>query len=455
MSGVSARQGGHQVAQKLIQTGRPRKSLSWTSSPSRVRRLKLGASRSRRGAGPVGDALRVMACTPAALGRSKNQTRPTIMAPTAMVARILRRALTRGRRNGVRKRSSSSSSGMSGGSSPVPYGTGGPSTGNSAPPGVRSSSMLPIAVKPPEEQVAVVGEEGRAEPQDEEGGAALAPPAAQDACVQVGSVQEQGHERGGLLGIPAPVGAPGDVSPQRAEDNDQRHHGEAHHDRLVADLVQEDFLGQPADGVPPLDQKEHGGAEGDGERPVGDDGDGHVDGEKKVVLERRNQRCDFRRYSRRISQQPQGDGKDQERQGAQPVLELEVQEQSQRPPAEGKRELVHVGEGAVAGGDGGEERRSGEEGEGVEGGYRPVAPRGVQDGPEWGHREGAAAADTERLEPPRTQHVHQVEEERRGQRHEGGYKRILGKLIHRCLLGRRFARPLPLSRRMQPAPAAG
>src|SRR3990170_4745458 len=303
MSGVSARQGGHQVAQKLIQTGRPRKSLSWTSSPSRVRRLKSGASRSRRGAGPVGDALSVMACTPAAFGRSKNQTRPTITRPTAMVARMLRRALTRGRRNGVRKRSSSSSSPsvMSRGPS---GGTTGSIDANPPPPGVCSSSTLAIAVQPPEEQVAEVSEQRRAEPQDEEGGAALAPPAAQDACVQVGSVQEQGHERGGLLGIPAPVGAPGDVSPHRAEDDDHRHHGEAHHDRLVADLIQKDLLWQPADGVPPLDEEEYGGAEGDGERSVSDDRDDHVDGKQEVVLERRDQRPDVGRHRRRVSQQP-------------------------------------------------------------------------------------------------------------------------------------------------------
>src|SRR4030067_233436 len=104
MSGVSARQGGHQVAQKLIQTGRPRKSLSWTSLPSRVRRLKSGAPRSWRGGGA-------------------------------------------GRRR---------------------------ASGTPAPAGAPPSSTLAIDMQRPEEQVAVVGEERRAEAQDEEGSAALA-----------------------------------------------------------------------------------------------------------------------------------------------------------------------------------------------------------------------------------------------------------------------------------------
>src|SRR3972149_4684633 len=73
-----------------------------------------------------------------------------------------------GGRNGVRKSISSSSSPSETSRGPS-GGTTGSIDANPPPPGVRSSSTLAIAVQPPEEQVAVVSEQGRAQSPDEGG----------------------------------------------------------------------------------------------------------------------------------------------------------------------------------------------------------------------------------------------------------------------------------------------
>src|SRR3989304_9185294 len=51
MAGISSRQGAHHVAQKLIRTIWPRRSLRFISSPSIVCKLKSGASAPTSGAG--------------------------------------------------------------------------------------------------------------------------------------------------------------------------------------------------------------------------------------------------------------------------------------------------------------------------------------------------------------------------------------------------------------------
>ncbi len=55
--------------------------------------------------------------------------------------------------------------------------------------------------------------------------------------VQVARVYEPGSKRGRFLWIPAPVAAPGDISPGRAEYQDQRHAGKTEHDRTVARCI--------------------------------------------------------------------------------------------------------------------------------------------------------------------------------------------------------------------------
>src|SRR3990172_967127 len=202
MSGFSARHGGHQLAQKLIQTGCPRNSLSLWDSPSSVCTVKSGASLPTLGAGPEAAAVRVMDwLDPALEGESKYQTMPTIAMPTMMVAMMLRRAPTFGRGKGVRKRISG---GGSGGGTGAPGSGSAPPISGSPPPGAELKGvglriLLSIAVEPSEEQVAVVSEESGAEADDEQAGAPGAPPATEEAGVQVAAIDQPCHEGRGLL----------------------------------------------------------------------------------------------------------------------------------------------------------------------------------------------------------------------------------------------------------------
>src|SRR5680860_599204 len=131
---------------------------------------------------------------------------------------------------------------------------------------------------------------GAAPPPGPDSSTAVVPDAAAGhSGVQVGAVDEPGEQRGRLLGVPAPVGAPGDLRPDRAQDDDQGEQGEADDDGAVAQLVQDGRLGQSAPALFGLDQVEAGRGEGDRERAVGDDRDGDVDGQQQVVLQCRRQ----------------------------------------------------------------------------------------------------------------------------------------------------------------------
>src|SRR5665647_3140556 len=80
---------------------------------------------------------------------------------------------------------------------------------------------LAIAVQPAEEEVAEEGEQHRGEPGHEQPGSPTSDPAPGHPGVQVGAVDEPGEQRGRLLGVPAPVAAPGDLGPDRAKDHGQ------------------------------------------------------------------------------------------------------------------------------------------------------------------------------------------------------------------------------------------
>src|SRR5680860_1619725 len=98
---------------------------------------------------------------------------------------------------------------------------------------------LGIAVQPSEEEVAEVGEERRREDDHQQQRRSPPSPAAGGTGVEVGAADDPGDERGGLLGVPAPVPAPGDVGPDGAEDDRQGQEREADQDRPVGEVVQQ------------------------------------------------------------------------------------------------------------------------------------------------------------------------------------------------------------------------
>src|SRR3990172_9390685 len=242
MSGFSARHGGHQLAQKLIQTGWPRNSLSLWVSPSNVCTVKSGASLPTLGAGPDAAAVRVMDwLDPAIEGDSKYQTMPTIAMPTMRVVMWLGGAPTFGGGKGVRKMISG---GGSGGGTGAPGSGSAPPISGSPPPGAEPRGLglrilLSIAVETSEEQVAVVSEESCAEANDEQAGAPGAPPAAEDTGVQVAAIDQPCDQGRGLLGVPAPVAAPGDVRPDGAEDDCEEHRRKSDHHGLVPQFIED------------------------------------------------------------------------------------------------------------------------------------------------------------------------------------------------------------------------
>src|ERR1700722_3074576 len=126
----------------------------------------------------------------------------------------------------------------------------------------------------------------------DEGGAPAAP-AASSAGVQVAGVDDPGDERPGLLGVPAPVPAPGVVSPDGAGDDPERPDREGEQDGPVGETVQHGGAGQvhhqalglrgQACGQAPLaaigDQVHDVDHGADQEQADGDDHRGDVDGD--------------------------------------------------------------------------------------------------------------------------------------------------------------------------------
>src|SRR5450759_994644 len=319
--------------------------------------VKSGATWPTRGAGPLAVAVRVMSWLDAALlGLSKYRTIPTIAMPTRTVAKMFRSAPRRGRGKGVRKAISG------GGSGARPSGSGSTSSARSSggasglrrvlPKCALLCRLLSIAVQPSEEQVSIVGEHRRAEAQDEQARAARTAPAPDHTGVEVSPVDEPGHQRSGLFRIPAPVGAPGDISPESAENDGQRHRREAHHHGLVTDLIKNDCPGQPADGIAALEQVEDRGAESESERAVRQDRYGNMNGEQRIILEGRNEWLDVRGDRGGVGHHAQRYGQHKQSETAQPVLDLEVEVQYHGAPAKRQRELVHVGERSMPAGDG-------------------------------------------------------------------------------------------------------
>ena len=178
--------------------------------------------------------------------------------------------------------------------------------------------------------------------------------------MQVGAVDQPGHQRSGLLRIPAPVAAPGDVRPDRTEDDHDGEHRERDDDSLVAQLV-EHFLLRPA---LPLDvrrkQVHHGSTERDDGRAVGQRRGEHVHGQQRAVLQRRHQRVGLVRQGGRVDQHAEDDRQHDQRQRPHPVAPLEVDLRQDHAPRERDGELVVVGEGRMPGGEHPDDHRPGE-----------------------------------------------------------------------------------------------
>ncbi|MPN18523.1 hypothetical protein SDC9_165883 [bioreactor metagenome] len=103
-----------------------------------------------------------------------------------------------------------------------------------------------IGVHASEEEIAEISEDDGGEPEYQQPGGAPAPPAADDPGVQIGAIDQPGHQRRGLLRVPRPIASPGDVRPDRSEDDHDRQHRKGDDHRLVAEFVQHIGLGPAA-----------------------------------------------------------------------------------------------------------------------------------------------------------------------------------------------------------------
>ena len=132
-----------------------------------------------------------------------------------------------------------------------------------------------------------VGEQHADEPQHQDHGRPSAGPAPQSARVQVGGVDQPGHQGRRLLGVPVPVASPGGVAPVRPQRYSQRQQRKPNHHRFVANFVQQACIGQARESVPlaVLCQIQDTGAEGDAKGAIGQDDRCHVQRQEVLVLE--------------------------------------------------------------------------------------------------------------------------------------------------------------------------
>ena len=89
-----------------------------------------------------------------------------------------------------------------------------------------------------------VREENTAKPQHRQPCHPVASPALDGSGMQQGRVNEPGDERPGLLGVPAPVGAPCRIGPHGAGDDAQGKPEEAEEDHLVVEGIKLLEIGQ-------------------------------------------------------------------------------------------------------------------------------------------------------------------------------------------------------------------
>src|SRR3989304_5008738 len=118
-----------------------------------------------------------------------------------------------------------------------------------------------VAVEPAEEEVySEIGEHRGYEAHDQERGGGLAAPPGHGARVAIARIDEPGYQGGGLLGVPSPVASPGDIGPERTNNDHKEDEGEGYQHSPVAHGVQE--IGGRQDGHPVLpallDQVHHG-----------------------------------------------------------------------------------------------------------------------------------------------------------------------------------------------------
>lgn len=100
-----------------------------------------------------------------------------------------------------------------------------------------SRTLCPVTVQPRKQVHAEVGEHDGGKADDGEDGCFFAAPAADESHVDKGGVDEPGDEGPGLLGVPAPVAAPGGVGPYRAGDDADGEKEKTQKDHLVGGLV--------------------------------------------------------------------------------------------------------------------------------------------------------------------------------------------------------------------------
>src|ERR671910_3203072 len=211
MSGNSARQGGHHDPQNMSQTGWPRNWESRTGFPNTSSVSKSGATSPTFGSRlwlmpprPIDPQPVLPPIVTATATISAATTRPTIAEPVRRV-------------------------------SPVP------SRSTAGTPCVESGAALSdsaIRMQPAKNVIPEVGEDHRGESNQQDHRAAAAPPATQGAGVEVDPIDEPGEESGRFLWIPLPVGAPGAIGPDRAENQNQRHGWEPDCHRAVAEVVE-------------------------------------------------------------------------------------------------------------------------------------------------------------------------------------------------------------------------
>jgi len=107
-------------------------------------------------------------------------------------------------------------------------------------------AFLLIRVQPREDIVPEECQEYGGKPHDYQDGRFPVSPTAGDACVHIGSEEEPGDQTGGFLGVPAPVSSPGNICPERSQDNRQRQEGKPDDDGLVAHGIKYGFFVEKA-----------------------------------------------------------------------------------------------------------------------------------------------------------------------------------------------------------------